>query len=152
MRVSILDGTRQLAPAVNGFVLMLALPEDERLTAGLVGRAQQCGSGGRRCGSNQKRASRDLHDRPLLIDQFKFEAQKCSRRPLLHLCASAAFSSTSLGSANCNQKPIISSSLGSPQRMVLDGSGFCELSNELSKYAVVANFVPLGSANWCFRK
>src|SRR5579864_6154663 len=43
----------------------------------------------------------------------------------------AAFSSTGFGSANCNQKPIISSSLGSPQRMALEGSGFCALSNEV---------------------
>ena len=56
-----------------------------------------------------------------------------SRPRLVHSCETAASASTGLGSANCNQKPIISSSLGSPQRMALAGSGFCGLSNELSK-------------------
>jgi hypothetical protein len=49
-----------------------------------------------------------------------------------HFCATV-FWSTNFGSANCSQKPIISSSLGSPQRTAFEGSGFCGLSNELSK-------------------
>src|SRR5580698_9390508 len=126
---------------MNGFVLMLALPQDGSLTAGLVGRAQECRSTGRR-GSDQETASRDLHDQALL---FNISAS-------FYFRATAAFSSTNFGSANCNQKPIISSSLGSPQRMAFEGSGFCGLSNELSKYAVVTSFVPLGNRNWCIRK
>ena len=49
-----------------------------------------------------------------------------------HFCA-RGFSVTGCGSANCSQKPIISSSLGSPQRTALDGSGFKALFFELSK-------------------
>src|SRR6516165_5759296 len=47
--------------------------------------------------------------------------------------AATAFAVTGCGSANCSQKPIISSSLGSPQRTALDGSGFKGLLLELSK-------------------
>src|SRR5207249_12307613 len=53
--------------------------------------------------------------------------------PAAHFCASAALAVTICGSANCSQKPIISSSLGSPQRTALDGSGFKGLFLELSK-------------------
>src|SRR6267143_2605316 len=60
MRVAVLEGAWQLAPVMNRFVLMLALPEDGRLAAILVGCAQEHGSVGRRCGSNQKTASRHL--------------------------------------------------------------------------------------------
>src|SRR5882762_10354943 len=88
MRVPILDGTRQLAPAVDGFVLMLALPEDERLTAGLVGRAQQCGSGGRRCGSNQKSASVNLLILPPLFIKSNFKL-KSARDVRSFTCARA---------------------------------------------------------------
>src|ERR1700685_2936255 len=134
MRVAVFYGGRQLAPVMNGFVLVFALPQDGRLAARLISRAEKCRGVDRRCGRDQKTATGQLHGHPL------------------YLRATAAFSSTSLGSANCNQKPIISSSLGSPQRMAFEGSGFWALSNELSKYAVVTSFVPLGSRNWCFRK
>ena len=39
--IAVLDGARQLAPVVNGLVFMLALSEDGRLGASLVGRAQE---------------------------------------------------------------------------------------------------------------
>ena len=39
--VAVANGARQLAPVVNGFVLMLAFSQDGRLVAGFVGRAQE---------------------------------------------------------------------------------------------------------------
>jgi hypothetical protein len=44
--VAVFDGSRQLAPIVNGLVLMFTLSEDGRLAACFVGGSKEDGSGG----------------------------------------------------------------------------------------------------------
>ena len=52
MRVAVLDGAWQLAPVMNGLVLMTVLPEDWRFRTALVGCTQECRSAGHSCGGD----------------------------------------------------------------------------------------------------
>jgi hypothetical protein len=49
--VAVFDGARELAPVVDGFVLMFALSEDGRLAAGFICGAQERRSG--RCSGSR---------------------------------------------------------------------------------------------------
>ena len=65
--IAVFDGARQLAPIVNGFVLMISGAEDGGLRSCLVSRPQKDGSGGSDCGSGKKTTSCDLHGQVLSI-------------------------------------------------------------------------------------
>ena len=88
----------------------------------------------------------------ILLRSCESTQHRCYSRPLPFVpddCDTAVSVCSEMGctSAYANQKPIISSMLGSPQRIAFDGSGFSGLLAELSKWAVVTSFVPFGSMN-----
>jgi hypothetical protein len=65
-----------------------------------------------------------LEGKPLVMRKLLSKAVGKENYVRGHFCSEKEFAVTSAGSANCSQKPIISSSLGSPHRMDLEGSGF----------------------------